>query len=130
MTDVVRRAEDIVVVSINLVSRLYGIAFGIVISMRACLVGSKLCIGHNFCASLVFHTIAIIIGDAVRIGLCDKQAFLRLAQHIPIPIADRIVLVVGLVVDNHLLAVSQFHVRSGVVGIEVGLHIQQLHPTM
>ena len=126
VTGVVRLAEDIVVVSISLVGLLDGLIVIILIGVRGGLIGCKVLIAHDVGACLIFHTV-YLTGDAVRVGLLYKQLSLCSRQQIPVPIADWVVCVVCLVVDDHLLAVLQLHVGCRIVCIAVGLHFKQFH---
>ena len=135
MADVVRLTEDIIVTNYLVISILDGLVISIGIFMFCLsfrgrdLVSGKLCVGHDVGAGGIFCAVNLT-GNAVRIGLLHKQFLFILAQQIPIPVADGVVLVVCLAIDNHLLAIAQFYARLCVVSIAVRHHVQQLHLTM
>ena len=126
MADVVRLTEDIVIIHILVIGILDGLIVGIGIGMSCFLVSNELCVGHDVGAGNIFHTVNLT-RDAVRIGLLHEQFLFIAAQQIPIPVTDGVVLVVGLAVDDHLLAIAQFFARCCIVGIAVRHHVQKLH---
>ena len=138
MADVVRLTEDIAVASQVVIGILDGLAISIFIGMTThfSLVSSELCISHDIGArsiNLRFAILLFIIDvhcHAVHVGLSYEQFLLIAAQQIPIPIADGVVFVVSLTIDNHLLAIAQRFTRLRIVSITTWHHVQQLHLTM
>ena len=77
---------------------------------------------------------ALRIGDVANltvgygdVGLFLEEASLRRCQHIPVPVADGVVQLVGHIVDDHLLAFLQGHAGRRIVGVEILLHLHQRH---
>ena len=129
VADVVRLAEDVVIIYFLVIGILDGLIVSIGIGMSCTLVSNELRIGHDVGACSIFHTV-YLTGNTVRIGLLYEQILFIVAQQIPIPVADGVVLVVCLAIDNHLLAIAQFYARLCIVGIEAGHHVQKFHLTM
>ena len=96
---------------------------------------------HHVGTGLIFHTVDLDL-DAVHIGLGDEVLTVARRQLVPIPPGDDIVqaIAVAFVVNEDLvdrLAVvadgTDLHRRTvliGLVGIEVGLHVEQLQLTV
>ena len=78
-------------------------------------------------ADILAAVLAVSDGD---VCLIDKQILLRTGQQEPIPVVDRIVQMVLHFIDDHLLALLQFHARSGIVSILIRHHVEQLHRTV
>ena len=125
---VVRLAEDVILTGRILVAIENHIAFSVSVGVRA--IALILCVGHHKRARLVQRAAVDAHRDTVGIGLLYEQLLLCIGQQVPVPIVDGIVRIVGLVVDDHLLAALQLHAGCRIVGIAVGLHIKQLHLTM
>ena len=83
-------------------------------------------IGWEF---IISSFVVLVLGYAdIRHRL--KQSSFSRSQFIPIPITDRIVQLVFYIVDNQFLITTQLHTIRIIIGISVGLYIQQLHSAM
>ena len=126
VTHTVRGTEDVPVVGIILVGILYGFAFGVGVGMRGTCQIRVLIFSQDVGAGLVILAVDVT-SDAVHVGVLYEELLLRSTQQVPVPVADGVVLVIFLVVDDHLLSVAELHAGSGIVGIAVGHDVQQLH---
>ena len=75
--------------------------------------------------------LAAVGGD---VCLVDEQLLLRVAQHEVVPVGDGVVELVGDVAQHNLVIALERCLRRAVVrrvvGIVVGLHLQELHPAV
>ena len=111
MADVVRLTEDVLRSYSMLVTVNNRFVVGISVGMVLSLEGVELGVGHNVGAGSVFYSVNLT-GDTVGVGILHEEFLLGLAQQEVIPIADGVVLVVGLVVDDNLLALFELHTGS------------------